>query len=789
LTPNNNAAGARYRLFEAVAASFSAHCASQTILVFEDLHWADRPTLLLLRHLVRHLDLAGVLFVVTYRDDDISGAHLELVQSLAPPALSRFQHIGPFHDGEVRSLVRAIAPPERVQMLVDHASELRDATDGNPFFLRELLREIDDETLKVENEDELLMALSGIAPAGVRALIERRMERLTPLAKEVLCAAATLSDDVSTEVLGDMCRILHDVILETIEECLAARLLVEDRQDFDRFQFPHAMVRNAVYANIVAEERQDLHKRAATSLINHRDGSAHVARIAHHLCQSNPLGLGKEAAEFIHMAAVDAEQHLMFGEAAGWYKQAIAFSEAIGESESTQGRRFLALGRAYANDRQPDETLQALVKAADIARRAGDSGLLVDIALSADGPWSSVSEPRTLALTLLEEALGLLEDGDTARRIRALAGMAAALYYVDHEREGRLALAAVELAGECEDPALIATAQLTHHRWLTHEPKARTERLALTRTACGQIEPHGPTGALFLTLQRELMADLLENGEVGEFRTCLHDYERNAQRLGSPADIYWSMALRATEATLRGDLVTAEQMARGAALRGYEFEQLSDGALLLQRFLIRYQQGRLGEELPVLREVAKADTVFRAGAALMATAVAESGRQESAGNIAWRTLGSDGSELPRDVYWLAAVALFGGVAAQGGDRDLQALLVQLLEPCSDHLVLFGVGGAVLGSGHYWLGLLRAASGDRDSAIDHLRVAVKVAEKIEGPYWVAEAQMAWSRLLANGSDAERQESARLADRSIAIAKNLGFERVTKRSLVSDTRVIS
>ena len=281
-------------------------------------------------------------------------------------------------------------------------------------------------------------------------------------------------------------------------------------------------------------------------------------------------------------------------------------------------------------------------------------------------------------------------------------------------------------------------------------------------------------------LQRELLADILESGSVGEFKTTLLDYEQNSQRLGSPSDIYWSMALRATEATLHGDLVLAEQLARGAALRGYEFDQLSDGALLLQRFLIRYQQGRLAEELPVLRKVAHANSVFRAGAALTATALSEAGRTERACEVVWKTLGSDGSELPRDVYWLAAIALFGGVAARGPDQELQALLVRLLTPCSDHLVVFGVGGAVLGSSHYWLGLLSEALGAIDSAIDHHFKAWAVADNIEGPFWAAESQIELSRLLAaRGLGSDMQESVRLADASFATAQHFGFGRILNR----------
>jgi len=770
----------RFRLFEDIVSRFSS-LEPGTVVVLEDLHWADRPTLLLLRHLVRHSSLAEIAFVATYRDDDVSGERVELIQSLAPPSQCRSQNLRPFHDGEVRSLVRTIAPPESVQVLAEYAADLRDATDGNPLFLRELLRELDDESVKLHTKDDLLAALSSIAPAGVCALIDRRMEKLTPRSREVLYAAATLSEDISVTLLGDVCDLSVDSVLDAVEECLAARLLVEDLHDFDRFLFPHAMVRNAVCSKIPALLNLDLHRRVGQTLITQGDANSHVARVARHLCEAASLGLESEAAHYAKLAAAEAERHLMFAQAAAWYEQAILWCSTVPEADDSLGQLCLALGRAYANDKQPVRARRAFMEAAEIARRTDDSALLVDIALAADGPWSSVSELRTLALSLLQEALGHLDDGDIGRRVRALAGVAAALYYVDHEREGDAAQAAVDLASAQQDSGLMATAELALHRWMTHQPTARAERLGLSRSACSRTTPDGTTGELFLTLQRELLADLLENGEISQFHETLNDYESQAQRLGNPADIYWSMALRATESTLHGDLVMAEQLARGAALRGYELEQLSDGALLLQRFVIRYQQARLAEEVPVFRQVAKADSVFRAGAALIGTTLSESGRQRRAVELTWETLGCDGSKLPRDVYWLAGVALFSGVAARGQDRDLLRLLRTLLAPCSDHVVVFGVGGAVLGSGHHWLGLLDAALGEIDPAIDHLRQALMVADHIEGPFWAAQARMDLSRLLgARGQGNDRDESVRLAHAALETARSLGFGRILGQS---------
>jgi hypothetical protein len=116
------------------------------------------------------------------------------------------------------------------------------------------------------------------------------------------------------------------------------------------------------------------------------------------------------------------------------------------------------------------------------------------------------------------------------------------------------------------------------HLWYTHQPEARDERLAMGRRAhelacCSAQEAI----RLRLVAHRGLVVDLLENQEIYEFEAALQAYEEAAHSLGSPQDIYWTTALRATETTMRGDLAAAEQLARGAMLRDHELDQISDG--------------------------------------------------------------------------------------------------------------------------------------------------------------------------------------------------------------------
>ena len=418
------------------------------------------------------------------------------------------------------------------------------------------------------------------APEGICTLVERRLASLTDRAIDVVTAAAVTGRTITADLVGSVCRLSATEVFDAVEEALAARLLVEDNRHVDRYHFPHALIRNAVLTTIEPERVRDLHRLVGESLeLEHATvGHSHTA-LAYHFVEAAPLDpkLARKAVTYAQLAGDDAMTRFAWDEAARWYEAAARFETEMEAAGAGLGRLNLALGRAYAADKQHDRARAAFLAAADYAWRSDEPDLLADVALAADGPWSTGSEFQSIACALLEEALAAVDPTDMQRRIRILNGIATDLYYVDPEREGLVAREALELAGNRDEPEALALAQLALHRWYTHQPEARVQRLAITRGAFELTAPCGPP-ELQLHVHRELLADLLENGHIAEFDSSLNDYETNAAAFGSPRDIYWAMALRATQATLHGDLVAAEQLARGAELRGHELEQLSSGA-------------------------------------------------------------------------------------------------------------------------------------------------------------------------------------------------------------------
>jgi tetratricopeptide (TPR) repeat protein len=578
------------------------------------------------------------------------------------------------------------------------------------------------------------------------------------------------------------CGLASDETLDAVEESLAARLLTEYPGDSDVFAFAHALIRNAVYVEIPPDRRRQLHERVGVALETTMLPGAgpSAADLARHFGEALPLGAPVKAAIYARRAGHEAVERFAFSEAVPWYEQALALG-ADAWNAGEQGRVQFSLARALEHAGSLERARDAYMAAADLARTAADGALLADIGVAATGPWNLALHLQPAVLALLDEALELIEPHDRRRQVQVLNSLAATLYYTDPEREGRVARRARELGEELGDTEAVAAGNLALHRWLTHTPEARQDRLELSGRTVAMTRSDD-CRHLHLRAARLQLADFLQNAHVADFDRGLDKYEADASAFRSPPDIYWSMALRATQATLHGDLISAEQRARGAMTRGRELEQTDVvGAHVLHLFVIRYQQARLAELVTGLSSAAEPQQGYRAGMALAAVAGAETGRVREAGNIVRRAIGPDGQRLARDNFWLAAMALFAGAAAREGDPATLELLAGLLEPFADHVVVFGAGGAVLGCGHHWLGVLAGAQGETDRALDHLDTAAAMSERMDAPYWVAQASIDAALVLERSDQRDdRSLVESLTKAAVSVAQPAGYERVLQQA---------
>src|SRR5262245_60678836 len=249
-----NAAGQRYRLFESVSGLLTAMSSMAPVLVLvDDLHWADKPTLSLLRHVVRGSEPAALLLIGTYRESEVVAGHPlgELLADLRrEPAVTRVVLAG-LEPGEAGTLIEALSAAKVPSRL---AQQILESTGGNPFFVTEMARHL--------NETG---SGSGL-PEGIRDVILRRVSRLSEACVRALTLAAVVGREFDLDLLEGFADIPENDLLDAIDEARRAQLIDETVGKPGRYSFHHALIRNALYESMASTRRVRIHRRVAEAL-------------------------------------------------------------------------------------------------------------------------------------------------------------------------------------------------------------------------------------------------------------------------------------------------------------------------------------------------------------------------------------------------------------------------------------------------------------------------------------------------------------------------------------------
>ena len=349
----------RHVLFDAAVAALGQVAQAQPLLlVLEDLHWADKPTALLLRHIVRHADTAPILVVASYSDIDLAPG--------SPPAhmLADLRH-----DHVIERIALGGLSTEDVTALAAGAidgARLREYTGGNPFFIEETLR-----------------SGEGVAVAEtVRERLLHRFERLSDAAVDTLMLAAVFGTDFGVRELERATGRPLDDVITILEEVAAAGLVVEDAEHIGRLSFCHALMRDAIYARPAASRRRLLHLRAGEAL-EHAGGAP--AALAHHFHLARHAGGARRAARYAIEAGAEAERAYAYEDAATHLERALEALELVPDAGVRERiDAWLALGGVRWKGGEPGARA-AYFAAAELARGCGDAEALVAAALGAGG--------------------------------------------------------------------------------------------------------------------------------------------------------------------------------------------------------------------------------------------------------------------------------------------------------------------------------------------------------------------------------------------------------------------
>jgi predicted ATPase len=337
-----NAAGQRYRLFESVNGLLSTISAGVPVLVFiDDLHWADKPTLSMLRHVIRGSEPAALLLIGTYRESEVGAGHPlgELLADLRPESAVTRVVVAGLEAGEVGALISALSAANVPSSL---ARQVVESTGGNPFFVSEMARHLNE------------TGLAGGLPEGIREVILRRVSRLSEPCVRALTLAAVVGREFDLDVLEAVADLSENDLLDAIDEARQAQLIDEAAGKPGRYSFHHALIRNALYDGMASTRRVRIHRRVAEAL---EKVSAHLAEppladLAYHFTQAASAVVAQRAADYAIRAADRMAAALAHEEAARFYDYALQALDSMPAGPDIERQRVVIhrrRGRAFSN--------------------------------------------------------------------------------------------------------------------------------------------------------------------------------------------------------------------------------------------------------------------------------------------------------------------------------------------------------------------------------------------------------------------------------------------------------
>jgi DNA-binding SARP family transcriptional activator/tetratricopeptide (TPR) repeat protein len=765
----------RLRLFDALAALLAEIAvAAPLLVVLDDLHWADLPTLQLIGHLVRAPAPERTLFLATTRAGEGSEPLTALLAGLRRDGVLQRLELGGLDVAETGALVGALGGHPATPAFVE---QLRGETDGNPFFIEEVVRHLADATGRLG--DAVALDEAGV-PEGVREVTGRRLARLGGSARDMLATAAVIGREFDFDVLEEVGPLRGDALVAALDEAVGALVLREDPERVGRYAFEHALMRATLYDGLSALRRARLHSRVGEALIAHRGAQLdpHLGQLAHHFALAAPVDRPERAVDFALAAGRRADRLLAWEEAAGHYQAALHARELAGATDDRlRCELLLALGSSQERAGSP-EMRATFSAAAATARTLGDPALLGRAALGYAGRWSQLGRVEEDVAGMLQEALAGLGDEETPLRARLLARLALELYYAGDPRR-RLALSeeAVTLARQLGDPLTLATCLDARH-YALWRPETVHERLVVAAELRRIAEAVGDP-ELELEGAGWTVVDLLELGDVAGADIQIAAASRLAAALHRPLYEWWTSLFRCARAQIDGRFDEAERLAEETLAIGQRGQAENAVHVFAQAmFNIRREQGRLAEVEESVHGFIAMYPAVPAWRCTLALLYVELGREDAARREFESLAGAGFATLPRDAQWLIATTLLAEVCGRLGDAERAAELYDALLPYAGRNVIVGRASTCNGSASRPLGILAATMRDWERAERHFGDALAMHEAMRARPFVARTQVAWAETeLARGDGAAARD--RLAE-AIVIADALGMRALGERA---------
>ena len=715
---------ARFRLFEAVASFLKRAAALRPlVLILDDLHAADEPSLLLLQFVAREVAESRLLIIGAYRDVDptISEPLTAALVEMAREPTTRTIALAGLDEADVAQFIELSTDAPGA---VDLALAVHTETEGNPLFVGEIVR-------LLAAEGRLVGGSQLSIPQSVRDVIVRRLRHLSEECNRVLVLASVLGREFAVDVLAHIVEVSEDDLLDMLDEAMVARVVSDVPETPGRLRFAHVLIRDALYDGLTTARRVRLHRLAVEALETRYgdEPGPHSAELAFHAVAGSEFGRGLAHAQ---RAAERATALLAYEEAARLYEVALdAFELSDSTVEEQKCELLLALAEAEADSGNTPVAKKQFLEAASLARRLGLPHALARAAAGYGGRIVWARADDDLLVPLLEEGLTVLSADDVELRVRLLARLAGALRdEPSRDRRDALSREGLDLARRTGDPSALAyaldgrAAAIGAHDTAAEllELGAEAKRVALAigdreRVAYAHFQTY--IGYLFL----------------GEIEAC----EREIAALSNISDEFRRPALEwlaySTKAMLalgRGRLTEAEELIPRVLAAGERaIHDIAVVAHLFHLSTLYDFQGRLDElAMPIQEAVERFPTrPFLYLDLYVQARVGELDRARAAISV----LADDGfRRVPVGLEWLLSMSLVAEACAIVGDEGAGATVYELLLPWAS-LNVFDPPEGTRGSVSRYLGLLASLLERFDDSERHFEDALAMNERMDyGP---------------------------------------------------------
>jgi DNA-binding SARP family transcriptional activator len=677
-----------------------------TLVLLDDLHWADVASLRVLRLLAESPVHAALMVLATWRPRPVpTGAFADAAEMLARAHAVRVDLHGLNQEAaaDVVTALTSVRPSPAV------AAELVARTDGNPFFLVEYARLADD-------DGDLTQLRSGAPPAAVQDVLQRRLGRLPEPTRDVLRVAAVVGRDFDLRVLTGSLDRDDDAVLDALEPAQLADLVREE--GIDRFRFAHALVRDVVYASVPLSRRSRWHARVARAVAGRPGREAEVAL---HWGEAGPAYAG-EAWRAALAAAASARAVHAHDDRVALLRRAVG-AQGLDAAVTAEDRFATLLELVDACRWTSDWALLVATvgTAVELADAAGDLGWLARAATAPTVGAITRSAPsgelNAAVIGALRRCLAGLPAADGAERCRVMLSLANELYHGTTLAERtELVLQARAMAHRLADPQLRIDADLIGFAavWVA---ETAADRLGWAEEALELATAHGPEQAVVVAATMRAVAQG-ERGLVAQMWASAEVAAAHARRLHIPFGLLVLESLTLPWHAMAGEFARGEeQLEQIVALQGRMALHADEDAVGAAVLSLRLWQGR-GDEL--VDELAAADGELAPLASTVAVLHLRAGHPDrAAAYLAEHPIRTERHDAASVVNWCLAAE----VALELGDPTLGAAMYARLAPSAGQAASWGSSFA-LGPVHAFLALAAAATHELALARDHAEEAAR-----------------------------------------------------------------